>query len=75
MSAVPGECLSWEWHLACIAEAKLAGWLDGNKCGLDAAIDAVVSLRTGWTAADDRDPYWLISKTDAREAIEALRQD
>lgn len=76
MSSVPSQCLSWEWHLECMELTRQAGyhagWKDGNETALIAASDAITSLGTGWTAADDREPYWLITKADARAAIEAL---
>ena len=52
--------------------AYLIGKRDGYAAALRDAVEAIFTIGVGWTASDDRDPYWLITKVDAAAAIEAL---
>lgn len=56
------------WLAAHDAEVFMDGFCDG----IASASRAVETLGSGWYAVDDREPCWLITKTEAMRAIDSL---
>jgi hypothetical protein len=56
------------WLAAHDAKVFSAGFYDG----IASASRAVATLGGGWAAVDDREPYWLITKTEAMRAIDSV---